>query len=189
LANSQDSLSFPNQSSWRKWLSKHYDSSAGIWLVIAKKHTEGLHYDEAVEEALCYGWIDSTVNRLDDDHYKQWYSPRKPGGNWAESNKKRVARLIQENKMTDAGLQLIRQAQLDGSWDRLNQVENLEVPADLQAALAKNKKARENFERFAPSHKKQYIFWITQAKREETRRRRIDETIKLLTEGKKSRID
>lgn len=189
MNDSAPRLTLSSRSKWRSWLEKNGAKSNGVWLVVAKKHAEGVHYEEAVEEALCFGWIDSNVRRLNEDSYIQWYSPRKPASAWSESNKKRVQKLIREGRMTEAGLRAVRAGKKSGSWNRLDAVERLEVPLDLTAALAKNKRAASNFHKLAPSHKKQYIYWITEAKREETRQRRIGETVKLLASGKKSRTE
>jgi uncharacterized protein YdeI (YjbR/CyaY-like superfamily) len=182
-------LAVKDRAAWRAWLERNHDKSQGVWLRVAKKHADGVHYEEAVEEAVCYGWIDSNVHRLDEDSYRQWFSPRKPTSAWSQSNKERVERLKKAGCMTEAGLTAIRAGKKSGSWDRLTGVDNLEVPPDLRAALAKNKQAGKNFEKLAPSHKKQYIFWIEEARRDETRKRRISETVRLAAEGKKSRVE
>ena len=173
---------YTSRAMWRTWLQQNHGGSGGIWLAIAKKHADGLHYDDAVEEALCYGWIDSTVRKLDEDYFQQWYSPRRAGSIWSRSNKQRVERLIAEGKMTTAGLAVVNRARDDGSWDALDQVEKLAVPDDLGRVLAENHQARKAYEELPPSQKKQYLYWINSAKRDDTRERRVRETIERLTQ-------
>lgn len=183
--NDQDALHFRDRGQWRRWLEKNHSRSTGIWLAVSKKQAAGLHYEEAVEEALCYGWIDSTVRRLDADSYRQWYSPRKPRSNWSKSNKLRVERLTDLGLMTAAGTAAVREAKWNGSWHQLDAVENLEEPPVLRDALAASETARMNYDRLAPSHRKQYLYWINSAKREDTRERRIRETVRRLADNSK----
>ncbi|RJQ48054.1 MAG: hypothetical protein C4534_00255 [Gaiellales bacterium] len=175
-----DPRRFGSRSRWREWLRRNHAASSGAWLVIAKKHAAGLHYEEAVEEALCFGWIDSTVRRLDGDHYRQWYSPRKADSAWSNSNRKRVERLTAEGRMARAGLESVRVARENGSWNALETVEKLQAPADLVRALAATQVAGKAYEALPPSHRKQYLFWINSAKRPGTRERRIRETVERL---------
>lgn len=176
-------LRFASRARWRSWLKANHGRSTGIWLVVAKKHAEGLHYEDAVEEALCFGWIDSTVRRMDADYYRQWYSPRKTGSNWSRLNKERVENLIREGRMEQAGKAAIDAAKKDGSWNALDTVEKLELPHDLGKALDRNAKARAAYDRLPPSHKKQYLYWVNSAARDETRERRIAEVVARLAKG------
>ena len=130
---------------WRAWLERNHSTSPGVWLAVGKKGNTRttLTYDDAVEEALCFGWIDSVVNRLDADRFKQLLTPRKRGSAWARTNKERVERLVAQGLMTDAGLAAVEAAKADGSWHALDDVENLVVPGDLLAALAANTAAAE----------------------------------------------
>jgi uncharacterized protein YdeI (YjbR/CyaY-like superfamily) len=174
-------LLFPNRHQWRAWLEEHHTTESEVWLIYYKKHTgkASVRYEEAVEEALCFGWIDSKVKRMDDESYMQRYTPRKDDSNWSESNKKRVKKLIKNGRMTQAGLAKIEIAKLNGAWNRLNDIErDLVVPDDLKLALAGNQKAAENFEKFPASSKKQYLWWLKSAKRSETRAKRIQEIIR-----------
>ena len=166
---------------WRAWLAEHHAAEKGVWLVIDKKaSTEpSVTYDEAVEEALCFGWIDSRTRGLDDFRYLQTFTPRKPGSIWAATNKVRVERLIAEGRMTPAGLALIEAAKADGSWDALNHIDALEFPDDLLGALAANPEAQRYFDAFPDSAKRAALFWVTSAKRPETRAKRIAETVEL----------
>jgi uncharacterized protein YdeI (YjbR/CyaY-like superfamily) len=126
-----------NRQAWRDWLSLKHDRSNGIALVIYKKASgrTNLSYAEAVEEALCFGWIDSRANKLDDGRYLLRFVPRKPGSTWAASNKERVSRLIAQGLMTEAGLKVIERAKQDGSWDSINDIENLKLPPEVEKAL------------------------------------------------------
>lgn len=176
-------LRFPSRARWADWLDKNHDSSGGIWLAVARKHAMGLHYEDSVEEALAYGWIDSTARKLDDDAFQIWFAPRKPGSDWSSSNKERVARLTAEGKMKPAGQAVVDRAREDGSWKALDSVERLEVPDDLRRAFEYSRKARDAYEKLAPSHRKQYLYWINSAKRPETRERRVRETVRRLEAG------
>ncbi len=177
---------FRNRNEWRKWLDRHHTSENDIWLVYYKKHCnkQSISYEEAVEEALCYGWIDSKVKRIDDEKYMQKYTPRLEKSNWSKSNKKRVERLVQNGRMTNAGISVIEKAKKNGSWDRLNDIDaEPEIPGDLANALDKNTRAKHNFENFAPSHQKQYLWWLKSAKKTETRKKRLLEIVKRCNKG------
>jgi uncharacterized protein YdeI (YjbR/CyaY-like superfamily) len=171
---------FPTRSAWRSWLDVHHAEVKEIWLIYHKKHTgkKSISYEDAVQEALCFGWIDSTVKRIDDERYMQKFTPRKIRSNWSTINKNRVARLIKEGRMNQAGLEIIEKAKKDGSWDKLSDVEtNLAIPDDLAHAFKKNPIAEVNFQKFAPSYRKQYLWWLSSAKRAETRKKRIKEIV------------
>jgi uncharacterized protein YdeI (YjbR/CyaY-like superfamily) len=166
---------------WREWLSLHHASERAAWLVIHKKASTSpsVTYDESVEEALCFGWIDSRGNKIDDATYRLMFTPRKRGSVWAATNKVRVERLIAQGRMTPAGLDLIEAAKADGSWDALNEIDALESPADLLGALEANPTAKRYFDAFPDSAKRAILFWISSAKRPETRAKRIAETVAL----------
>ena len=171
-----DTIRCKNRSEWRLWLEKNHDTTNKIWLVYFKKHTkkETISYNEAVEEALCFGWIDSTVKRIDDETYMQKYTPRKAKSMWSLINKDRVIRLIKENKMTKAGIKQIDIAKQTGEWEKAYTTNtNVILPDYLETALKKNNKAWLNFQKFAKSYQNQYINWVTCAKRTETREKRI----------------
>jgi uncharacterized protein YdeI (YjbR/CyaY-like superfamily) len=174
-----------SRAGWRAWLEENHASSQGIWLAIGKKgrHVTSLTYEQAVEEALCFGWIDSVVRRLDDDRFKQLLTPRKRGSIWARTNKERIERLIAEGRMTPAGLAVIEAAKADGSWKLLDDVEAMIVPEDLAAALAAVPGAAEGFEALNASTRKMTLYWIAEAKRPETRSRRIEQTARAAREG------
>ena len=179
----------PDQAAWRTWLRENHTSSPGVWLVYYKKESgePSVTWDEAVEEALCYGWIDSKVNRVDERRYKQVFTPRKAGSVWSKVNKERLERLIAAGKMTPAGQIKIDQAKADGSWTFLDSVENLEVPDDLMNALRERDPALENFSAFPDGSKKQILLWIKTAKKGETRAKHIRDVVRSAARGERAR--
>lgn len=173
---------------WREWLSRHHDENAGIWLVFHKKDTgkPALAYGAAVEEALCFGWIDSTIKKINEEKYARKFTPRRPGSRWSVLNKKRIEKLTRQGLVTPAGLAAVVQAKESGTWDKPDRQDiPTAVPPELACALAANAKARGPFNNLAPSYRRQYIAWIAAAKRPETRDRRIKEAIALLERGEK----
>ena len=165
----------------RAWLEKNHDRENGIWLVTFKRHCSdrSVPYDDIVEEALCFGWIDSVTRRLDEDRTMLWLSPRKPGSGWSKLNKERVERVIAAGLMTSPGLEKIEAAKRDGSWQALDAIEALEIPPDLEAALESYPSARGNFDAFPRSVKRNILEWIANSKRSETRTKRIEHTARL----------
>lgn len=177
-----------NRDDWRQWLEQNHDAAKEVWLIYYKKHTgkPRVPYDEAVEEALCYGWIDSIIKRIDDETFCQKFTPRKGTSQWSESNKKRVEKLIREGKMTEIGLAKIEAAKRTGKWEKpVTSRQEFEMPPELVEALATNKEAGENFDKLAPSHQRQYVGWVASAKKEETRKKRVKEAIELLEQNRK----
>jgi uncharacterized protein YdeI (YjbR/CyaY-like superfamily) len=190
MSNSLDQLEkfyASNRREWHEWLKNHHNSTAGVWLIYYKKNTgkPRVEYEEAVEEALSYGWIDSKVKVLDEERYMQVFTPRKLGSAWSKSNKERIKKLIKNDLMKPAGLEKINTAKKDGSWTILDEVEDLVIPKDLKKSLKQNKVANENFEAFSDSIKKQVLYWIVSAKMKETRLRRIKKTVELAAKNKK----
>lgn len=177
-----------SRAEWRQWLEGHHTRSTGVWLITYKKATgrPRIEYDTAVEEALCFGWIDSKANKLDHERAMLWFSPRKPGTGWSRPNKERVARLLDQGLISAAGLAKIEAARQDGSWSALDAVEALAMPPDLQAALDRYPAAAANFAAFPRSAKRGILEWIATAKRAETRARRIDETARLAAESRRA---
>ncbi|MEO5565028.1 MAG: YdeI/OmpD-associated family protein [Chitinophagaceae bacterium] len=180
-----------SRKAWRQWLEKNHSKSPGVWMVSYKKETgkPGVHYADAVEEALCFGWIDSIKNKLDEEGAIQKFSPRKPKSTWSELNKTRIKKLIEDGQMTAAGLSKIEEGKKNGSWNSLD-VSNSHtdagtLPADLEKAFSKNKKALENFKAFAPSYRRRFLFWIDSAKQKETRAARIKQTVIMSTANRK----
>lgn len=173
---------------WRAWLEQHHGRAEGVWLVSYKQATgkPRVTYDEAVEEALCFGWVDSKGNKLDEERSMLWFAPRKLGSGWSRPNKERVERLIAAGLMTPAGMAKIEAAKADGSWSLLDAVENLEIPADLAEALDAYPPAATNFAAFPPSAKRAILQWIVQAKTPATRAKRIAETARLAQENKRA---
>ncbi len=179
--DASDRFQATTREAWRQWLQRHHDSSSGIWFISFKKTADKprVSYDEAVEEALCFGWIDSKPQKLDAERYMLRFTPRKPGSGWSALNKRRIARLIQEGLMTPPGLAKIEAAKRDGSWSSLDARERLDMSPELKKALAANPKARANFEAFSPGTRKGILWWIHTARRPETRQKRIEETVRL----------
>jgi uncharacterized protein YdeI (YjbR/CyaY-like superfamily) len=178
-----------SRADWRGWLAGHHASSPGIWLVYWKKGSgqPTLSYDDAVEEALCFGWIDSRVNALDAGRYQQIFTPRKPTSAWSRLNKERVARLLAAGLIAPPGLAVIEAAQRNGAWSALDAVEALEVPPDLAAALAADPLAEASFHAFSPSQRKQWLYRLAKAKRPETRARRLAQIVAVVAEKAGSR--
>lgn len=176
-----------DRAAWRRWLVRHHDRGGGIWLVIHKKRSRSgsLSYEDAVLEALCFGWIDSTANRLDDETYKLWLAPRKPKGVWSAINKERVAALSEAGLIQPAGLAAIEAAKANGSWAALDRSDALVMPDDLAQALAVSPDADRHFAAFPPSTKKQVYFWIENAKRPETRAKRVAQTVAQAAENRR----
>ncbi len=170
-----------NRAAWRNWLQKNYTTAQNIWVIIYKIASEkpGVTYAEVVEEALCFGWIDSTANKRDAESYFLYIAPRKPKSVWSALNKTRIKKLQQQNLITPAGLQKIEAAKKDGSWNALDKVDALEMPPTLQKAFAKNKIALKKFEAFPPSTIKAIYQWMAGAKTEITLNKRVTETVTL----------
>ncbi len=173
---------------WREWLSENHAAEAGIWLIFYKKETSmpTIAYEAAVEEAICFGWIDSIIKKIDAAKYVRKFTPRSDKSKWSSLNKKRANKMIKEGRMTEVGLAKIKAAKKTGLWakDARPRI-SLDIPPEFAKALAHNKKAKENFDNLAPSYRKYYIGWIAMAKRPETKNRRIEESIALLEKGKK----
>lgn len=168
-----------DRNAWRQWLSEHHTSEKSVWLIIYKKDSAmpSVNYDEAVDEALCFGWIDSKPNKRDEESFYQFFAKRNPKSNWSAVNKKKVEKLIEQGLMTEAGIQMIELAKASGTWTALDDVENLIVPIDMQAVFDANPTAKVNWEQFPRSVKRGILEWIYAAKRPETRQKRIEETV------------
>ncbi len=182
-------LYFKNDEEWRNWLSKNYTNTEGIYLIFYKVDhpMESMRWEEAVKVALCYGWIDSTVKSLGDGKRQQYFSPRKQKSVWSKLNKTYIKLLIKNELMHESGLQKINQAKRDGSWTVLDNVENGIIPKDLRIAFNQNEIAFKNYSNFSKSYRKNYLYWLNQAKREATRQKRITEIIKLCHNNIKAR--
>jgi uncharacterized protein YdeI (YjbR/CyaY-like superfamily) len=180
---------FKNATAWRKWLHDNHDSSTGVYLIFYKVNSpfESMRWEEAVQVAICYGWIDSTVRSVDEHSRKQVFSPRKAKSVWSKLNKTYIENLIADNLMHESGLAKIEIAKQNGSWTSLDAVEDLIIPEDLALAFDQNQTAFENYKNFSPSYRKGYLYWLNQAKREETRNNRISIIIDLCEQNKKTR--
>ncbi|HYB86983.1 MAG TPA: YdeI/OmpD-associated family protein [Streptosporangiaceae bacterium] len=184
----QPVMVFESTEAWEAWLAAHHADSPGLWLKIAKKGSAGqsISYSDALDVALCYGWIDGQKGRHDDDYWLQRFTPRKPGGNWSKINTERAAALIASSRMRPAGLREIEQAQADGRWERAYQSQSrITVPEDLARALEANPRAREFFATLDGTNRYAVLYRITSAKRPETRAKRIDKFVAMLSEHKK----
>jgi uncharacterized protein YdeI (YjbR/CyaY-like superfamily) len=182
-----DTLIASDRAAWRAWLEEHHSSRAVVWLLLGKKAMEqpGVAYDEAVEEALCWGWIDGLTKRWDEQRYAVRFTPRKPRSVWSESNVARVERLIAEGRMTPAGMALVDEAKRLGTWDQAASGRLDTTPADLLAALRAVPTALAQWDAWATTPRRQYTYWVLDAKREETRARRVAEVVRRCAAGLK----
>lgn len=180
---------FKNDKEWRVWLHENHQASNGVHVIMYKIEHEmpSMRWEEAVRVALCYGWIDSTVKSLGDGKRRQYFCPRKPKSVWSRVNKNHLEELIASDLMHESGFKVIEIAKKNGSWTALDDVENEIIPEDLKASFNKNPRALENFQNFTRGQRKSYLYWLNQAKREETRQKRITEIVTLSNNNIKSR--
>ena len=185
--DSRPLLEVADRSQLRAWLEANHATSPGVRLAVGKKGNTvtALTYEDAVEEALCFGWIDSTASRLDADRFAIFFTSRKRGGTWARTNKERAERLIAQGLMRPAGFAAIEAAKADGSWNSIDDVEDMVVPDDLAAALAENPEAQRFWDALPPGQRKLGLHWVGSAKRAETRARRVAETVRAAAEGRR----
>jgi uncharacterized protein YdeI (YjbR/CyaY-like superfamily) len=178
----------PDRKAWRAWLEKNHGAKKAVCLILSKKGAgkPKVSYGEAMEEAVAFGWIDSRGNRMDQDRFRLVFTPRKPGGVWAPSNKARVARLSKEGRMAPAGLSAVARARRDGSWSAYDDIERLKSPDDLASALTRAPGASAFFNSSCKTYRKQALYWIKSAKRPETRARRIAQIVRLAAAMKKA---
>jgi len=178
-----------DRATWRAWLEANHATARGAWLVTwrARSGRPFLDYEAAVEEALCYGWVDSTGGTVDDERGKLYFAPRKPRSVWAATNKARVERLIADGRLAPAGLAAIELAKANGSWETLDTVERLEVPDDLAAALASRPAAAAYFAAFPPSARKMMLAWVATARRPDTRAARVTEIAEAAARNERAR--
>ena len=183
-------LYFPRDVEWREWLHVNHQSYLqGVFLIFFKleNNTPTMRWEEAVKVALCYGWIDSTVKSLGNGKRQQYFCPRNPKSTWSDLNKSHIKELENDGLIHESGQKLISHAKKIGTWSALDDVENLIIPPELKVAFLKNPEAYKNFQSFAPGYKKSYLSWLFQAKRLETREKRIIEIIKLCKANLKTR--
>ena len=186
--NARVELCVSNRKEWRDWLKENHAIEKEIWLVYYKKHTgkASVGYSDSVEEALCYGWIDGLKRRIDEEKYAHRFTPRRAKSKWTALNVKRASSMINEGKMTQAGIKSFNQ-RLDYDDEFLEEKarKELSLPRETEKALKANENAWHNFSKLAPGYKKQYVAWLVTAKRPETRARRLEEAIQLLMQDKK----
>jgi uncharacterized protein YdeI (YjbR/CyaY-like superfamily) len=175
----ENSFYADSKQSFRNWLIENHDKEQNVWLIIYKKDsgTPSITYDQAVDEALCFGWVDSSIKKNDEFSFYQYFARRNPKSNWSRVNKLKIERLMQEGLMAEAGLKMIAIAKESGTWTALDDVENLISPPDLQVELDKNPLAAEYFTLFPRSVKRGILEWLLNAKQPETRAKRINEII------------
>jgi uncharacterized protein YdeI (YjbR/CyaY-like superfamily) len=175
-----------DRKTWRKWLEKHHETSPGIWLIYYKKDSgkSRVPYSEAVEEALCFGWIDSTSRPIDEEKYMQLFTPRKPKSEWSRLNKQRIEQLTEQGLMMPAGLEKIEIAKRHGAWTKIDHVEDLVIPPDLAKAFKTNKGTKAYFDALSKTGKKGILHWLGNARREETRATRIADIMHSFIEGR-----
>jgi uncharacterized protein YdeI (YjbR/CyaY-like superfamily) len=181
-------LPFANKKKWSAWLAKQHEKSKGIWLQLAKKDSgiASVTYEEAVEAALCYGWIDGQKKGYDDKFWLQKFTPRGPKSIWSKINTEKVERLIASGEMQPAGLKAVEAARSDGRWDAAYASQrNISVPEDLQAALDQNTKAKASFSTLKSAERYSILFRIQTAKKPETRAKRIQQCIEMLERNEK----
>ena len=190
--NIDKALYFKDSQEWRKWLEENGDSTEEVWLVHYKKHSNkvSVSHNDAVAEALCFGWIDGKLKSIDDERFILRYSPRKANSVWSKINKDKAELLVAQGKMTAAGLARIEEAKRNGYWHAAytNKIRD-EIPPDLKKALMENSKAWNNFESFANSYQNMYVGWVSSAKTDETRKKRIMEVVKRSALNKKAGIE
>ena len=186
--NLNNALYFKNKNEWRKWLEANHKNIKEVWLVHHKKSSskKSINHIEAVEEALCFGWIDSKLKKIDEERFILKYSPRKPKSVWSRINKEKAEAMIISGKMTQAGLEKIEEAKKHGIWDTAytNKVKE-RIPSDLKQALLEDDKAWDAFQHFANSYRNMYCGWVKAAKTKETRQKRIAEVVKRSRQKKK----
>ena len=181
-------LTFTTQAKFRTWMDKNHSKTPGVWIKFAKKASgiKSVNYQEALEVALCYGWIDGLVRRFDDDYYVQRFTPRRAKSKWSKINRDRADALIDAGKMKPAGLAEVERAKADGRWDAAyDSPGTITVPDDLAKAFRKNPKARKFFETLNSTNRYAVLYRVHDAKKPETRARRIDQFIEMLNEGRK----
>lgn len=188
MSNKNEETYYPkSRSDWRKWLVKNHETKQSVWLLFYNKKSEkeSISWSDAVDEALCFGWIDSKKQKIDEFSYRQYYSKRKPDSTWSKINKEKIKQLVKNGLMTKSGLKSIEIAKQNGSWTILDEVEQLIVPKDLKEVLTSYNNAFEYFDSQSKSSKKMLLYWVASAKRSKTRQKRIEEIAELASIGQK----
>jgi len=178
-------VSAPTRKIWRNWMAKNHEKETSVWLIIFHKKSRqaSVYYDEAVEEALCFGWVDSVSNSRNEESSYLYFAKRKPKSNWSKANKDRVEKLTKLGLIMPAGQAMIDLAKKTGTWTALEVVDQLTIPPDMQKLFDKNKTAEKNFLAFPASTRRGILEWILNAKRSETRQKRIEETVTLAAQN------
>ena len=178
-------VSAPTRKIWRNWMAKYHEKETSVWLIIFHKKSRqaSVYYDEAVEEALCFGWVDSVSNSRNEESSYLYFAKRKPKSNWSKANKDRVEKLTKLGLIMPAGQAMIDLAKKTGTWTALEVVDKLTIPPDMQKLFDKNKTAEKNFLAFPASTRRGILEWILNAKRPETRQKRIEETVTLAAQN------
>jgi len=183
-----NALYFADREEWRSWLAQNHDKKDQAWLLYYKKNSDkkGISLDESVEEAICFGWIDSKLRKIDYEKFALRFSPRKPKSVWSKINREKAEKLMLTGKMSEAGMATIKKAKASGSWENAytNRIKDA-LPFDVEEALRKNEKAWSNFQNFANSYRNMYIGWINGAKTEETRKKRIEKVVRQALQNRK----
>ena len=176
-----------SRADWRKWLVNNHETKQSVWLLFYNKKSEkvSISWSDAVNEALCFGWIDSKKQTIDEFCYRQYYSKRKPNSTWSKINKEKIEQLVKNGLMSKSGLKSIEIAKQNGFWTILDEVEQLIVPKDLKEVLTSYNNAFEYFDSQSKSSKKMLLYWVASAKRPKTRQKRIEEISKLASNGQK----
>jgi uncharacterized protein YdeI (YjbR/CyaY-like superfamily) len=179
-----ESICPTNRQQWRNWLQKNHDKKQSVWLIYYKKKSNKptVSWSDAVNEALCFGWIDSQKKSIDEEKFKQRFSRRKTNSTWSKVNKQKIKLLTEEGLMTKAGLRMIEAAKQNGSWAILDEVEELIIPEDLEVAFKKRAGSKRYFLNLSKSKRRYYLQWLVSSKRQETRLKRIVEIVKLSAE-------
>lgn len=178
-------VSAPTRKIWRNWMAKYHEKETSVWLIIFHKKSRqaSVYYDEAVEEALCFGWVDSVSNSRNEESSYLYFAKRKPKSNWSKANKDRVEKLTKLGLIMPAGQAMIDLAKQKGTWTALEVVDQLTIPPDMQKLFDKNKTAEKNFLAFPASTRRGILEWILNAKRPETRQKRVEETVTLAAQN------
>ena len=186
-----DPLDFRNVAEWRMWLRRNHSKSQGEWVYMYKKAAkDGLRYQDALNEALCFGWIDGQIRAVDEEKFRQRWTPRRQGSIWSQSNKARVKRLVAEGRMCEAGLSAVKIARKSGTWQKAySNRRSPHVPPELVEALRTDPLARKNFNRLAPSYRRIYAGWVADAKQGTTRQRRVEAVLRRAREARKPGIE
>ncbi|ELZ02200.1 YdeI/OmpD-associated family protein [Natrialba aegyptia] len=176
-------LFFESRGAFRDWLQEYSGTEDELWVGYYKADSDrsGISYAESVEEAICFGWIDGLINGIDDERYKRRFTPRKPDSKWSKKNKERVQAMVEAGKMTPAGMELVEAARESGEWDEAYRLaDDHEIPDELEAALKENETAWENFQAFSNSDQHAFIALLEEAKTDETKQRRLEQTVELV---------